>query len=143
MKEKHGKHGRRFVCVGGDEDVRTRSTTKQKPIIFDQICLQLLITARNVFSFFLSLPFSHTRARAGTHASPRSRARTRKPALQCAAQEPLTVPVPDCDRCRSTGCLRRGHLPPPVTAPIPAAESDPFAPLNFRNVRRCLIPAPI
>lgn len=77
------------------------------------------------------------------HASPRSRARTRKPALQCAAQEPLTVPVPDCDRCRSTGCLRRGHLPPPVTAPIPAAQPDPFPPLNFRNVRRFLFRAPI
>lgn len=99
------------------------------------------------FSISLSLfPFLsptcaclHTRA----HDSPRSRARTRKPALQCAAQEPLTVPVSDCDRCRSAGCLRRGHLPPPVTAPIPAAQSGSFPPLNFCNVWRFLFPAPI
>lgn len=96
MEAKHGKHGRRlqprFVCVGGaDEDVRSRTTRRQKPIIFDQICLQLLITALHGTSFsfspFLSfLPHARARPRAPS-LPPRSRARTRETCspTRCAA----------------------------------------------------------
>lgn len=73
---------------------------------------------------------------------PRSRARTREPASHCSAQEPLTVPVllpviAAWRFCRSAGCLRRGHLPPPATAPVPAEQSNPrFSPLHFCDVCR-------
>lgn len=120
-----------------------KKQTKDKHISHLTISARSCSTLHWMLSLSLS-PFLSPRVRAPPCARtrpPRSRARTREPARRCAAQEPLTVPVRLAVIAawrlrRSAGCLRRGHLPPPVTAPTPAEHPGAFPPFNFCDVWR-------
>lgn len=125
-EKKHKHEGRRqlLLCLcwcWWSWKKQTNKKHKKQISHLTKICTQLFITALNAPSLYLSLSFSfshvHTRAHV-PHATGRAHANLLANAT-AQAQEPLTVAVPACviAACRSVGCLRRGHLPPPVTAP--------------------------